>query len=75
MTKTKKWAQEEEIPFIGNRQDVNLIFDGHVSEVTFGPNVPACTIEKLRVGIANHSGANNARIGQLSSERLISVPR
>ena len=48
LTKTKKkWAQEEEIRFIGNRQDVNLISDGHISEVTFGPNVPPQTLEKL----------------------------
>lgn len=40
LTKTKKWEKEEEIRFIGNRQDFNLILDGHIREVTFGPNVP-----------------------------------
>lgn len=68
LTKTKKWAQEEEIRFIGNRQDVNLIFDDYVSEVTFGPNVPPRTLEKLLANMANHSSANNIRIGKLSSE-------
>ena len=67
-TKTKKWAEEEEIRFIGERQDVNLIFDGHISEVTFGPNVPTHTLEKLVAHIANHCSANNIRITILSSE-------
>ncbi len=68
LSKTKKWAQEEEIRFIGNRQDVNLIFDGHISEVTFGPNVPTHTLEKLVAHIANHCTANNIGITKLSSK-------
>ena len=75
LTKTKKWAQEEEIRFIGNRQDVNHIFDGYISEVTFGPNVPPRTLEKLLANMANHSSANNIRIGKLSSEGATSVFR
>lgn len=66
LTKTKKkWSQEEEMRFIGNRQDVNLIFDGHMSEVTFGPHVPAHTLEQLVARIANHCSANNIRITKL----------
>ena len=65
LTKTKKWAQEEEIRFIGNRQDVNLIFDGHISEVTFGPYVAKHTLERLVAHIADHGNANNIRITKL----------
>lgn len=68
LTKTKRWEEEKEIRFIGNRQDVNLIFDGHISEVTFGPNVPTHTLEKLEADIANHCSANNIRITKLSSK-------
>ena len=65
LTKKKKWEQEEEIRFIGNRQDVNLIFDGYISEVTFGPSVPETTLKKLTVCIAGHCGANNIRIKKI----------
>jgi len=65
LTKIKKWAREEEIRFIGNRQDVNLILDGHISEVTFGPRVPTHTLEQLVAHIANHCSANNIRITKL----------
>ncbi|MGH8490594.1 MAG: hypothetical protein ACREXS_17450 [Gammaproteobacteria bacterium] len=54
-----EWSQEEEMRFIGNRQDVNLIFDGHVSEVAFGPHVTAHTLEQLVARIASHCSANN----------------
>ncbi len=49
LTKTKKWSQEEEMRFIGNRQEVNLIIDGYISEVTFGPHVPEHTLTKWRL--------------------------
>jgi hypothetical protein len=67
LTKTRKWAQEEEMRFIGNRQDVNLIFDGQVREITFGPNVPADVFEKLSAQIASHCCTHNIRIAKLSS--------
>jgi len=66
LTKTKKWEQEEEIRFIGNRQNVNLIFDGYVSEITFGSEVPAETLVQLTAHITNHCRANNIKISQLS---------
>jgi hypothetical protein len=66
LTKTKRWEQEEEIRFIGNRQNVNLVFDGYISEVTFGPCVPKETVEKLEAAIADHCRANNIRISRLS---------
>jgi hypothetical protein len=65
LTKTKKWEQEEEIRFIGNRQNVNLIFDGYISEVTFGSEVPAETLTQLTVHIADHCHAHNIKISQL----------
>jgi hypothetical protein len=66
LTKTKKWEQEEEIRFIGNRQNVNLIFDGYVSEITFGSEVPGETLAQLTAHIGNHCRANNIKISQLS---------
>jgi hypothetical protein len=66
LTKTKKWEQEEEIRFIGNRQNVNLLFDGYVSEITFGSEVPAETLVQLTAYIANHCRENNIKISQLS---------
>jgi hypothetical protein len=68
LAKTKKWALEDEIRFIGNRQNVNLIFDGRVSEVTFGPNVPPAILAKLKTEIAGHCRAINTNISQLSLE-------
>jgi len=65
LTKTKKWTQEEEIRFIGNRQDVNLLFDGYISEVTFGPHVPQDTFVQLVANIADHCRASNIRITKL----------
>jgi len=65
LTKTKKWEQEEEIRFIGNRQNVNLIFDGYVSQITFGPEVPAESLAQLTAHIANHCRENNIKISQL----------
>ena len=62
LTKTQKWAQEEEMRFIGEQQDVNLTFDGYISEVTFGRNVPTHTLEKLVARIASHCSINNIRI-------------
>jgi hypothetical protein len=66
LTKTKKWEQEEEIRFIGNRQNVNLILDGYISEVTFGSEIPPETLAQLTVQIANHCRANNINISRLS---------
>ena len=65
LTKTKTWSQEEEIRFIGNRQNVSLIFDGYISEVTFGPRVPAGILNQLAARITNHCSANNIKITNL----------
>lgn len=66
LTKTKdKWAQEEEIRFIGNRQEVNLIIDGYVSEITFGPNVSTGTLNNLMSVITDHCTANQIRVVKL----------
>jgi hypothetical protein len=62
LTKTKQWEQEEEIRFMGNRQNVNLILDGQVSEVTFGSEVPAETLAALKETIAKHCRANNIKV-------------
>jgi len=66
-TKTEKWSQEEEMRFIGNRQDVNLIMEGDISEVTFGPNIPAYTLNQLESTIANHCYSNNIRITKMAN--------
>lgn len=66
LTKTKKWEQEEEIRFIGNRQDVNLIYDGYISEITFGPKVPRHNLDKLVALITSHCSAKNISIKKLS---------
>jgi hypothetical protein len=68
LTKTKKWEQEDEMRFIGTRQNVNLILDGRISEVTFGPNVPPAILAKLTAEIANHCRAKNTHVSQLSLE-------
>ena len=67
LTKTKKWSQEEEMRFIGNRQNVNLIMDGFISEVTFGPNVPAHTLNQVEANIINHCSSNKIRIIKLAN--------
>ena len=66
LTKTKdKWEQEEEIRFIGNRQEVNLIIDGYISEITFGPNVSTDTLNNLMSVITDHCNANQIRVVKL----------
>jgi hypothetical protein len=67
LTKTKKWLQEEEMRFIGNRQNVNLIIDGFISEVTFGPNIPAQTLNQVEANIINHCDSNNIRIVKMAN--------
>jgi hypothetical protein len=63
LTKTKeKWVHEEEMRFIGNRQEVNLILDGYISEVMFGANVPEHILNKLMAAIADHCSSNKIRI-------------
>jgi hypothetical protein len=66
LTKTKKWEQEEEIRFLGNRQNVNLVLDGYISDVTFGSKVPAEMLAQLNQRIANHCRANNISISRQS---------
>ena len=47
LTKTHTWSHEQEIRFVGKRQDVSFAFDGHIVGVTFGPNVPQDTVDRL----------------------------
>jgi len=65
LTKTKRWSQEEEIRFIGNRQEVNLILDGYISEITFGANVQADTLRQVEGNIINHCNAKNIKITKI----------
>jgi hypothetical protein len=65
LTKTKSWSEEEEIRFISNTQNVNFIFDGFISEVTFGSHVPQHTLNKLMAEIANQSNSKNIVISKL----------
>lgn len=62
LTKTKKWSQEEEIRFIGKRQDVNLIIDGLITEIGFGPNVPNDTFERIMADIDGYCSSKDIRI-------------
>ena len=62
-----KGSQEEEIRFIGKRQKVNLIMDGFISEVIFGPKVPAHTLNQLEANIINHCSSNNIKIIKMAS--------
>lgn len=63
-TKTKKWATENEIRFIGKKQNVNLIFDGEITKIIFGSNVPAKTMNKLEGKIKNNKTAKNIPISR-----------
>jgi len=66
LTKTKdKWEQEEEIRFIGNRPEVNLIIDGFICEITFGPNVSTGTLNNLMSVITDHCNANQIIVVKL----------
>ena len=65
LTKKKRWSQEEEIRFIANRQEVNLILDGYISEITFGTHVQADTLRQVEGNIINHCNANNIKIIKL----------
>ena len=59
LTKTEKWSYEKEIRFIGDGQNFNFIFDGHISKVIFGAKVPNNVQEKLLYQISNHCNSNN----------------
>ncbi len=65
LTKTKKWAEEKEIRFIGKEQNVNFFFDGKVNEVAFGPCVPADVLRQLESKIAVHCKENRINILRL----------
>lgn len=65
LTKTKSWSEEEEIRFIGNTQNVNIIFDGYINEVTFGSRVPQHILDILMAKIANYCSSKNIIISKL----------
>jgi hypothetical protein len=65
LTKTKKWTSEEEIRLLGKQQNVEMLFDGHINEITFGPEVPTHTLEKLMASIGDHCNANGIKILRL----------
>jgi hypothetical protein len=65
LTKIRKWSQEEEIRLIAKRQEVNLNIDGRITEITFGPNVPACTWRYVTAKIVKYCEANHIRIAKL----------
>lgn len=64
-TKTKKWDQEEEMRYISKCQEVNINIDGDISEVSFGAQVPADTLEQVKAKIVKHCNTNNIRITKL----------
>lgn len=65
LTKTRKWSQEEEIRFISKRQEVNLIIDGRITEITLGAHIPARTMKQVEASIITHCSANDIRITKL----------
>lgn len=65
LTKTKRWSQEEEIRFIGKRQEVNIRIDGYIGEITFGDSVPENTFKEIKAKIINHCNENSIRITRL----------
>jgi len=66
LTKIKrKWAHEEEIRFLSKRPNVNVVFDGYISNVTFGARVPSLTFEHLSAQIGPHCKKNNIAISKL----------
>ena len=65
LTKRKRWSQEEEIRFIGNRQEVNLRIDGYISEITFGTLVQADTLKQVEANIIDHCNAKKIKITKL----------
>ncbi len=62
LTKTRKWCNEKEIRFVGDRQEVNLVFDGQVTEITFGNKVPHQRMDQLMTSINNHCKTNGIEI-------------
>jgi len=65
LTKTKKWQEEKELRFIGKHQNVNFIFDGSVTEITFGPYVPQDVLNTLENSIKDHCIKNKIGIYKL----------
>lgn len=62
-TKTReRWSGEQEIRFIGNRQNVKLAFDGEVKSVTFGRSVAAETLRDLQNRFEDHCRSNRIAI-------------
>jgi len=65
LTKTNKWAPENEIRFISKRPEVNVIVDGHITEIMLGANVPAITLKHVKAMIADHCQAKGIKITKL----------
>lgn len=62
LTKTEDWEYEKEMRFVAKQQNVNLVLDGYISEITFGPKVSAETWAQLTAQIAKHCRANKMKI-------------
>jgi hypothetical protein len=58
-TKTDAWRDEKEFRYIGKEQNLNFVFDGHISKVIFGAKVPNNVKQKLLCQISNHCNSNN----------------
>jgi hypothetical protein len=65
LTKTRKWAQEEEVRFISKRPDVNLIIDGRIKEITLGAHISTNTLKQVETNIVSHCSANGIKISKL----------
>ena len=67
LTKTRKWAEEEEVRFISNRQEINMILDGYISEIIFGPNVPEYMLSQIEANIDDHCNSNKIIITKMAN--------
>ena len=65
LTKTRRWSREQEVRFISKRQEVNLILDGRIKEITLGVHIPTRTMEQVEASITEHCNTKGIRITKL----------
>lgn len=58
LTKTNTWKREKEIRFVSKMPEVNAIFDGRITEIILGANIPANAMNQVEETINNHCRLN-----------------